>query len=73
MIKINILKKGDEVLNITNDFVAVKRKNGEVDIIHFFKENGNWRVDFDNIVTIGYGKNTIQITSPDSDTTITTF
>ena len=51
----------------------MKRKNGEVDIIHFFKENGNWRVDFDNIVAIGYGKNTIQITSPDSDTTITTF
>ena len=73
MVKINVLKKGDEVLNVTTDFVAVKRKNGEVDIIRFFKDVDNWRVDLDNIVTIGYGKNTIQVTLPDSDTTITTF
>ena len=31
--KIGILKKGDKVLTITAEFIAVQRKNGEVDII----------------------------------------
>ena len=55
----NHLKKGDEVLNITNDFVSIKRKKGEVDIIPIIKDGESWRVDFENIVTIGYGDNTV--------------
>ena len=31
MIKINILKKGDEVISLNEKFLAVKRKNGTVD------------------------------------------
>ncbi|MBP3267971.1 MAG: hypothetical protein J6M07_06595 [Ruminococcus sp.] len=58
--KINILKKGDKVLNVTNEFIAVERKNGEVDIIPLIKEeNGIW-IDAENITTIGYGNNTVQ-------------
>ena len=58
--KINILNKGDKVLNVTADFIAVERKNGEVDIISLVKgENGFW-VDSKNITTIGYGNNTVQ-------------
>ena len=30
---LGLLKKGDEVLNITNEFIAIKRKKGEVDIV----------------------------------------
>ena len=30
---LGLLKKGDEVLSVTNEFVAIKRKKGEVDII----------------------------------------
>lgn len=58
--KINILNKGDKVLNVTADFIAVERKNGEVDIVPLAKnENGFW-VDTNNITTIGYGNNIVQ-------------
>lgn len=58
--RINILNEGDKVLNVTADFAAVERINGEVDIIPFIKdENGLW-VDAENITTIGYGNNTVQ-------------
>lgn len=58
--KINILNKGDKVLNVTADFIAVERINGEVDIIPLVKDgNGLW-VDVENITTIGYGNNTVQ-------------
>lgn len=63
--KINILNKGDKVLNVTADFIAVKRKNGEVDIVPLVKdENGFW-VDAKNITTIGYGPNTVQSETDD--------
>ena len=58
--KINILNKGDTVLNVTADFVAVKRKNGEVDIVPLVKDESGFRVDVENITTIGYGNNTVQ-------------
>ena len=58
--RINILNKGDKVINATADFIAVERKNGEVDIIPLIKEgNGLW-VDTESITTIGYGNNTVQ-------------
>ena len=56
---LGLLKKGDEVLNVTGEFVAIKRKNGDVDIIPIIKEGESWRVDFENIVTISYGDNTV--------------
>lgn len=56
---LELLKKGDEVINVTNEFVTIKRMGGEVDVIPFIKEGINWRVDFENIVTIGYGDNTV--------------
>ena len=31
--RIDILKPGDEVLSITQNYIAVKRANGEVDLI----------------------------------------
>lgn len=30
--KIGVLRKGDQVLSVTLEFIAVQRKNGEVDI-----------------------------------------
>ena len=54
-----LLKKGDKVLNVTNEFVVIKRKNGEVDIVPLIKEGYSWRIDLENIVTIGYGSNTV--------------
>jgi len=60
MMKIGVLKKGDQVLNVTSEFIAVQRKNGEVDIIPLVKDEMGLRVDIERIVTIGYGNNTVQ-------------
>ena len=68
---LGILKKGDHVINVTSDFVAIQRNDGEVDIIPVIQSGGIFRIDTDNIVTIGYGDNTVQ--SQDGDVIVTTF
>lgn len=69
--KINVLKKGDRVISVTSEFVAVQRKNGEVDIIPLLRDGTGLRVDIENIVTIGYGNNTVQAKT--DDIVVTTF
>ena len=68
---IRILKKGDRVINVTSDFIAVQRKNGEVDIISIVRDNETLRIDPGSVITIGYGDNVVQTES--GDVTITTF
>ncbi len=69
---LGLLKKGDKVLNVTNDFVAIKRRKGDVDIIPIIKDEDSWRVDFENIITIGYGDNTVTFKN-ESGVQITNF
>lgn len=69
--KINVLEKGDRVISVTSEFVAVQRKNGEVDIIPLIRDGTGLRVDIENIVTIGYGSNTVQ--AEVGDIVVTTF
>lgn len=58
--RIDILKKGDEVLSVDKDFIAVKRVNGEVDLIPLIDdEETGLRINVSKIVTIGYGDNTV--------------
>ena len=57
--KINILKKGDSVLNVDKNFIAVRRKNGEVDIVPLIEDETGLRVNVSKIVTIGYGENIV--------------
>lgn len=71
IMKINVLKKGDRVISVTSEFVAVQRKNGEVDIIPLLRDGTGLRVDIENIVTIGYGNNTVQAET--DDIVVTTF
>lgn len=60
--RINILKKGDKVLSVSSNFVAVVRKNGEVDLIPVaYDQDGSFRIAEDKIVTIGYGDNTVEV------------
>lgn len=76
-IKIKILNKGDSVLSVTEKMVVVQRKNGEVDIIPLiFDDNGQPpRIDLENIVTITFGKNSVEtiIDGENGDVTFTTF
>lgn len=68
---IGILKKGDRVLNVTTEFIAVERKSGEVDIIPIVHNGESIRVDVENIVTIGYGNNVVE--TKVGDVTVTNF
>lgn len=58
--KINVMSKGDKVLNVTSELVAIQRKNGEVDIIPLISDEYGVRIDTENIVTIGYGNNSVE-------------
>ena len=60
---LGLMKKGDSVLNVTSEFVAIKRKNGDVDIIPMIKRGNHFSIDEDNIVTISYGDNTVSYTT----------
>ena len=70
--RFNILQNGDKVINVTNDFVAVERASGEVDIVPFVKEDNRVWVDTQHILTIGFGENTVQVQT-ENGVTITTF
>lgn len=58
--KINVMSKGDKVLNVTSELLAIQRKNGEVDIIPLILDDSGVRIDTENIVTIGYGNNSVE-------------
>ncbi|MHB8065252.1 MAG: hypothetical protein ACYDG2_22020 [Ruminiclostridium sp.] len=76
-IKVNILNKGDSVLFVNDRLIAVQRKNGEVDLIPMIFDNENKlpRIDTKNILTIAYGKNTVEtFTNGDNgEIKVTTF
>lgn len=68
---IGIMQKGDHVISVTSELVAIQRKSGEVDIIPLLKDETGLRVDVEGIVTISYGYNTVQTTV--GDVTLTNF
>ena len=58
--KINVMNKGDKVLNVTSEMIAIQRRNGEVDIIPLTRDELGIRIDIERIVTIGYGNNAVE-------------
>lgn len=70
--KINVLRKGDKVLSITSEFLAIQRKNGEVDILPIISDEHGVRVETEQVVTVGYGDNTVETESIDG-VVVTTF
>ena len=63
--KIKVLHQGDKVLNVTYEFIVIKRVNGEVDIIPIVVTDMGPRVEMSNIVTIGYGDNVVETETED--------
>lgn len=57
--KINVMNKGDKILNVTSEMIAIQRRNGEVDIIPLTRDELGVRIDIERIVTIGYGNNAV--------------
>ena len=70
--KVNIMRDGDRIIGVTNEFVAVERASGEVDIVPLIREDNRIWVDTQHVLTIGYGENTVQVQTEDG-VTITTF
>lgn len=62
---IGVMKKGDRVISVTSELIAVERKNGEVDIIPLTKDETGLRVDIEGIVTIGFGNNVVKTNAGD--------
>ena len=58
--KINVMNKGDKILNVTSEMIAIQRRNGEVDIIPLTRDEIGVRIDIERIVTIGYGNNAVE-------------
>ena len=72
-IKFQILKKGDIVLNVWENHIAVKKKSGEVEIFQFYvDEEGLPRLS-ENTILVTQGNGSISAGTTDSDVTITTF
>lgn len=71
--RIDILKLGDEVLSITQNYIAVKRANGEVDLIPLLDDpTFGLRVDVEKIITIGFGNNEVTVDLPNGES-VTNF
>lgn len=67
---IGVMKKGDRVISVTSELIAVERKNGEVDIIPLTKDETGLRVDIEGIVTIGFGNNVVKTSTGDVEVII---
>ena len=74
MLKANILQKGDEVLSINEHFLAIKRKNGEVDIYRImYNDNSEIYIDPIKMAMVGYGSGTVEKDLDDGKTTVFSF
>ena len=72
-IKFEIFKKGDTVLNVWENHIAVKKKSDEVEIFQFYvDEEGLPRLS-ENTILVTQGNGSISVGTTDSDVTITTF
>lgn len=72
-IKIGVLKKGDEVLNVWDNNVAVKKKNGDVEIFHYDLDKDGLPRLSENTVLITQGDGSIKAKSDDDSIEIETF
>ena len=72
-IKFEILKKGETVLNVWENHIAVQKKSGEVEIYQFYlDEDGLPRLS-ENTILITHGNGSISAKADGSSVEITTF
>lgn len=55
MLMSEALNDGDRIIRITEDFIAVQRKKGVIDIIPLIKSDKEQEMDIDNIITVCCG------------------
>lgn len=72
-IKFEILKKGDTVLNVWENHIAVKKKSGEVEIFQFFVDESGLPRLSENTILVSQGNGSISAKADGSTIEITTF
>lgn len=74
MIEVKLLNKGDSVIELNDKFLAIKRKNGEVDVYKVgFTDQDEFVVDPLKAAVITFGDGIVAKTSDDGETTVFTF
>lgn len=73
LIKFEILKKGDTVLNVWENHIAVKKKSGEVEIYQFYLDEQGLPRLTDNTILVTQGKGSVTVTADDSEVEVFTF
>ena len=72
-VRFEILKKGDTVLNVWDNNIAIKRKNGDVEILHYeLSEEGLPKIS-NNSILITQGEGIVRAKSDDSSFEVVTF
>ena len=72
-VRLEILGKGDSVLNVWDNNIAVKRENGDVEILHFdLDAEGLMRLS-KNSILITQGDGVVRATNEDSSVEFGTF
>ncbi len=72
-IKFEILKKGETVLNVWENHIAVQKKSGEVEIYRFYLDEEGLPRLAENTILITQGNGSISAKAKDSSVEITTF
>ncbi len=72
-IKFEILKKGDTVLNVWENHIAVKKKSGEVEIFQFFLDDEGLPRLSENTILVTQGNGSVSTKANGSTIEITTF
>ena len=72
-IKFEILKKGDTVLNVWENHIAVQKKSGEVEIYQFYLDKDGLPRLSENAVLVTHGNGSISAKADGNSVGITTF
>ena len=73
MTHINVLNRGDEVIFISDSYLAVRRKKGQVDIYQVMTGEGAFTIDPIRVAVIGYGEGTVETEAEDGTTKFISF
>lgn len=72
-IKIELMKKGDSVLNVWDQHIAIARKNGDVEIFKYYLDEDNLPRLYDHSILITQGNGAITTKDDDSSVEFGTF
>lgn len=72
-VRFEILKKGDTVLNVWDNNIAIKRKNGDVEILHYELSEEDLPKISNNSILITQGEGIVRAKSDDSSFEVGTF